>query len=88
MWQDLGNKESVLKTKWPDYDSKIIKEETVTYVIQVNGKVRSKIQFPADIDEKGLKEAALSDEKIKPWITAKPVKKFIIVAGKLVNIVV
>ena len=88
MWERLGNKESILKTKWPAYDSELIKEETITYVIQVNGKVRSKIQVPADIDEAHLKEAVLSDAKTKSWISGKSIKKFIIVPKRLVNIVV
>ena len=87
MWERLGNKESILETKWPTYDSGLIKEETIIYVIQINGKVRSKIQLPADIDKKGLKESVLNDEKIKSWIAGRAIKKFIIVPKKLVNIV-
>jgi len=88
IWERLGNNESILKTKWPVYDSELIKEETLIYVIQVNGKVRSKVQLPADIDEEELKKAVLSDKKIKSWIAKKSIKKFIIVPKKLVNIVV
>ena len=60
----------------------------VGQVIQVNGKVRSKVQVPADIDEEKLKQAVLEDEKIKSWIAAKTVKKCIVIPNKLVNIVV
>jgi leucyl-tRNA synthetase len=88
MWERLGNKHSVLKTSWPAFDPKLIAEEIIAYVIQVNGKVRSKIQLPVDIDENKLKEAVLNDEKIKSWIAKKPVKKFIIVPNKLVNVVI
>jgi leucyl-tRNA synthetase len=87
MWEGLGNKESILKTKWPVYDSNLIREETIIYVVQVNGRVRSKIQLPADIDEEELRKVVLSDEKIKSWIAGKAIKKFIIVPRKLVNIV-
>ena len=87
MWERLGNRESILKTKWPTYNPELIREETIIYVIQINGKVRSKIQLPADIDEKGLKESVLNDEKIKSWIAVSSIKKFIIVSKKLVNIV-
>ncbi len=88
MWQILGNRESILKTKWPAYDYELIKEEAVTYVVQVNGKVRSKIELPADIEEEKLKDAVLNDEKVKSWISGKSIKKFIIVPQKLVNIVI
>ena len=88
MWQKLGNKESILKTPWPKYDEKFLKEEIITLVIQVNGKLRSKIEVPVDIAEDKLKELVLADEKLKPWIQGKPIKNFILVPQKLVNIVV
>jgi leucyl-tRNA synthetase len=88
LWQKLGNKESIINAPWPKYDPKMLIEETVTIVIQVNGKLRSKIDVPADISEEALKQKVLADEKLKPWIQGKPVKNFIIVPQKLVNIVV
>ncbi|PIS33413.1 MAG: leucine--tRNA ligase [Candidatus Omnitrophica bacterium CG08_land_8_20_14_0_20_41_16] len=87
LWQALGNKESIFKAEWPVYDSKMLAEETVTIVIQVNGKVRSKIDVPNDIDEAKLKELVLADAKLAPWIQNKPLKNFILVPKKLVNIV-
>jgi leucyl-tRNA synthetase len=57
-------------------------------VIQVNGKLRSKIEVPADIKEDKLKELVLADEKLKPWIKDQPIKNFILVPQKLVNIVI
>ena len=88
LWQRLGNKEGIIKTGWPKYDSRFLTEENVTIVIQVNGKLRSKINVPSDISEDKLKESVLSDEKLKPWIQGKPIKNFILVPKKLVNIVV
>jgi len=88
LWQRLGNKESIIKTGWPKYDPKLLIEENVLIVIQVNGKVRSKIDVPADISEDNLKTLVLADEKLKPWIQGKPIKNFILVPKKLVNIVV
>ena len=88
MWQKLGHKESILKAGWPRYDAKFLQEEVLTMVIQVNGKLRSKVKVPADISEEKLKEVILADEKIKPWIQGKPIKNFIIVPKKLVNIVI
>lgn len=88
MWQELGHKESILGAEWPKYDPKFLKEEIVTMVIQVNGKLRSKIEVPADIAKDKLKEIVLGDEKLKPWINGQAVKNLIIVPQKLVNIVV
>ena len=88
MWQKLGNKESILKAEWPNYDVKFLEEEVIVLVIQINGKLRSKIEAPCDIKEDKLKELVLTDEKIKPWIQGKPIKNFILVPKKLVNIVV
>ncbi len=87
-WGVLGNKESIFKTSWPEYDPAVLVEDTVTIVVQVNGKVRSKLDAPADIPEDELKELALADEKLKPWIAGRPVKKFILVPKKLLNLVV
>jgi leucyl-tRNA synthetase len=88
LWSGLGNRESIFKSAWPKYDPELLIEDTVTIVVQVNGRVRSKIEVPAGISEEELKKQVLSDEKLKPWITEKPVKSFIIVPKKLVNIVV
>ncbi|MDP3732143.1 MAG: leucine--tRNA ligase [Candidatus Omnitrophota bacterium] len=88
MWQRLGNKESILKAGWPKYEEKFLVEEVITIVVQVNGKLRSKVEVPADINEEKLKELVLADEKLKPWIKDSPIKNFIIVPKKLVNIVI
>lgn len=87
MWQKLGYKKSILKTRWPSYDEALIKEEMITYVIQVNGKVRSKIEVSSDITEEELKEKVLSDEKIKKWTEEREIRRFIFVPNRLVNIV-
>ena len=88
LWQLLGNKEGVIKAGWPKYDPKFLVEENITVVIQVNGKLRSKIDVPGDISEDRLKELVLSDDKLKPWVQGKPLKDFILVPKKLVNIVI
>ena len=88
LWQRLGNKETVLKGPWPVFDPALVIEEQVTIVIQVNGKVRSKIEVQADIEEGVLKELVLADARLQAWIQGKAVKKCIVVPQKLVNIVV
>jgi len=88
LWQRLGNKKSIFIQEWPKYDPNLLIEENVVIVIQVNGKVRSKIEVPAGISEDKLKELVLRDEKLKPWLQNKPVKNFIIIPKKLVNVVI
>ena len=87
LWQILEQEGSVIKQPWPKFDPRLLVEETVTIIIQLNGKLRSKIDVPADITEDRLKELVCADEKLKPWIQNKPIKKFIIVPRKLVNLV-
>jgi leucyl-tRNA synthetase len=88
LWQILGNKESICKAAWPKYDPAMLVEDTVTIVIQVNGKLRSKIDVASDISEDKLKESVLADQALQPWISGKTIRNFIIVPKKLVNIVV
>jgi len=88
LWQILGNQESIFKSSWPQYDAGLLVEENVELVIQVNGKLRSKIEVPRDISEDKLKELVRKDERLIPWLEGKAPKKIIIVPQKLVNIVV
>lgn len=88
LWGLCGNKESIFKASWPKYDPALLVEDTLAMVIQVNGKVRSKIKVSVDTDDAKIKELALADEKLKPWIQDKPIKNFIIVPKKLINIVI
>ncbi|HTZ10794.1 MAG TPA: leucine--tRNA ligase [Candidatus Margulisiibacteriota bacterium] len=88
LWEILGNKEGILKAAWPEYDPNLLVAEKIVIVIQVNGKLRSKIEVTADIQEDKLKELVLSDEKMQTWLKDKPVKNFILVPKKLVNIVI
>ncbi|MFC1804855.1 leucine--tRNA ligase [Candidatus Omnitrophota bacterium] len=88
LWQSIGNKESILKAGWPEYDAAALVEDTVTIAVQVNGKLRSRIDVPTGISEDKLKELVSADERLQPWIQGKPVKKFIYVPNKLLNLVV
>ncbi|MBM3252862.1 MAG: leucine--tRNA ligase [Candidatus Omnitrophica bacterium] len=88
LWQLLWNKGSIFKTPWPVFDENALKRETVQIVIQVNGKVRSKIEVPFQINRKKLEELVLNDEKIKRYVIPNSVKDFIIVPNRLVNIVI
>ena len=88
LWQNLGHKKSIFLEKWPEYDPTLVREEIVTLIIQVNGRVRDKIEVEADISEEKAKELAFSQKKVKNWIEGKEIKKVIFVPGKLINIVV
>jgi leucyl-tRNA synthetase len=88
LWESTGHKELLDNQQWPAYDAEAIKEDELTIVVQVNGKVRSRLQVAADIDQESIKQAALDDEKITGFIGDKAVKKIIVVKGKLVNIVI
>lgn len=88
LWQKLGYQKSIFEEKWPKPEPKLIKEEVITLVIQVNGKVRDKIEVETNISEEKAKDLAISREKIKNRILGKEIKKVIFVPGKLINIVV
>jgi leucyl-tRNA synthetase len=88
IWQMLGNKKSIFLSSWPKWNEKLTKEEIITLVIQVNGKLRDKIEVERDISEEKVKELAISREKVKKWIEGKEIKKVVYVPRKLINIVV
>jgi leucyl-tRNA synthetase len=87
-WQKLGHKKSIIFEEWPKYDPRLIVEEEINLVVQVNGKVRDTIKVKTDISEEEAKKVALESEKVKKWIEGKEIKKVIFVKGKLINIVI
>jgi len=88
LWEMLGEKGSLLRAPWPEYDRALAKEEEIELPVQVNGKLRSRIVVPADAADDLVRERALADEKIVTLIAGKQIVKVIVVTGKLVNIVV
>jgi leucyl-tRNA synthetase len=88
LWQRAGNKASIANVKWPTYIEKLTIDNEIELVIQVNGKLRSKLNVNKDISKDEMIELALNDEKIKNWTDGKTIIKKIAVPGKLVNIVV
>lgn len=88
LWQDLGHKEAVVAMPWPQVDESALLQDSLELVLQVNGKLRSKITIPATASNEDIEKAALSDEQVLKFIEDKSVKKVIIVPKKLVNIVV
>lgn len=88
LWKRLGNTSSILKATWPAHDEAIIKTERMALVIQVNGKLRGKMEVPVDLQEEAIKQQALAEPKIQSWTSGKPVRNVIYVPGRLVNIVI
>lgn len=88
LWQKLGNKTLLDKEPWPKWDEKLAAAETFELVIQINGKVRDKIEAPADISEAEVRDLALRQPKIKEYFAGKEPKKIIYVPKRLVNLVV
>jgi leucyl-tRNA synthetase len=88
LWEKLGHKESVSKSRWPSYDEKLTVDNEVTIVVQVNGKIRDKFTSGAGTDKASLERTALDLKGVRKWIDGKTVVKVIAVPGKLVNIVV
>ena len=88
LWSHMGYQHSLAWSRWPEYDPRAVVRQEITVVIQVNGKLRSSINVPAEMDQEELKNLCLEDEKVKKHIQGKDVVKVISVPKKLVNIVV
>jgi leucyl-tRNA synthetase len=89
IWREtFGRKTSIHREAWPEYDSSIIREETVTLVLQVNSRTRGTVTAAADVSEPDATALALASESVKMYLAGKEPKKIIYVPGKLVNIVV
>lgn len=88
MWLVSGNTSDLEEQPWPTFDQEAVKEDLLTIVIQVNGKVRSRLEVPADITNDEIEEMALTDEITLKFIDSKPIKKTIVIQKKLVNIVI
>ncbi len=87
LWERIGNDGSVFNESWPSYDEDTAKEEEITLVIQIDGKLRKKITIPANLSQEKLEKIALEDDRIKGLLAGKKIKRVIVVPGKLVNIV-
>jgi leucyl-tRNA synthetase len=88
LWQRRGGPYSIHQQVWPVWDEEIARDETITLVVQVNGKVRAKVDVPAGIDNAEAERIALEEENIRRFLEGKRPRKVIVVPGRLVNIVV
>ncbi|MEM7216788.1 MAG: leucine--tRNA ligase [Pseudomonadota bacterium] len=88
LWQALGHSEPMVDAAWPAVDDAALERSTIELVVQVNGKLRARIDMAADADETAAREAALADENVQRFVADKSLRKAIYVPGKLVNLVV
>jgi leucyl-tRNA synthetase len=88
LWHELGNKGSIHVSEWPLWDEKLLVSDTVTVVVQVNGKVRARLEVATGADEATVTEAAKANERVKAYLDGQTVKKVIFVPGKLISFVI
>jgi leucyl-tRNA synthetase len=88
LWQGLGHSTALVDERWPLADPQALTQEAVEIVLQVNGKLRGRISVPVNCGEAAVREAALADEHVRRFVADKPVRRVIVVPGKLVNVVV
>jgi leucyl-tRNA synthetase len=87
LWQDLGYEGIIINAAWPKASAQLLKIDQIEMVVQINGKLRSRIHAPTDAEAKVVEKIALDDAKVQAAIADKMIKKIITVPGKLINIV-
>jgi leucyl-tRNA synthetase len=88
LWLALGHKDDILDAAWPEPDAAALVQDNIELVVQVNGKVRGKVNVAADAAKDAIEALALADENVQRFTEGKQVVKVIVVPGRLVNIVV
>ncbi|MEY7999265.1 leucine--tRNA ligase [Clostridium sp. Mt-5] len=86
-WHNMGMGYSIFNQKWPEFNPDALIKDEVEIAIQINGKIKAKINIPTNLSEKEIKELSLSNGNVKPLLEGKDLKKVIVVKGRLVNIV-
>lgn len=88
LWKLLGHKDELARHAWPTFDATKVIEQNITVIVQVNGKLRDKLEVSKDISEDEIKKMATASDKVAPFLSGKDIKKIIYVPGKLVSIVI
>jgi leucyl-tRNA synthetase len=88
LWEMMGKSESLIHVSWPAYDESALVLDEIEYVVQINGKVRDKMVFPAGASREEVEQAVMNSEKVHALIEGKTIKKVIVVPNKLVNLVI
>ncbi len=87
LWQHIGQTGFVLDAAWPAADPSLLEDDTVTVVVQLNGKLKDRLELPRDLDAKQAEEAALASPTVKNALEGKQVRKIIVVPNKIINVV-
>jgi leucyl-tRNA synthetase len=87
VWALLGHRESVFRQPWPGPDEAALVRDEVTLVVQVDGKVRSRLVVETDLPQDRIERLALEDDRVRPWVESRRIARVVVVAGRLVNIV-
>ena len=87
LWSRIGHAKTVCDAKWPEFNAEYLVESSVLYPVSFNGKMRFKLELPANLTVPEIEKAALENEQTQKWIEGNQVKKIIVVAGKIINIV-
>jgi leucyl-tRNA synthetase len=88
LWSLLGKKGTVMDASYPEFNPVYLIENTFEYPVSFNGKLRFKLELPKDMPVAEIEKAALASEAAQKWIEGKPVRKIIVVPGKIINVVV
>ncbi|MCB0305340.1 MAG: class I tRNA ligase family protein, partial [Calditrichaeota bacterium] len=88
LWHKLGNRQTLAYEPWPDFSEAYLEEDTREVVVQINGKLRYKLQLPASLSKAETEQQAMASERIQELVAGKQIVKVIVVPDKLVNIVV
>jgi leucyl-tRNA synthetase len=88
LYQQLGNKDSVLNASYPVFEERHVKESSKAYPVAINGKTRTELTLALDITQQQVEERVLADDIVKKWLEGKQPKKIIYVKNKMINVVV
>jgi leucyl-tRNA synthetase len=87
LWRRLGHTDSVFAHRWPEADPVALVRREVEVVVQVDGKVRGRITVGVDAPDAAVRERALADERVQPWVAARTIARVVVVPNRLVNVV-
>lgn len=88
LWSLLGHQESVINAPYPAWDEKHLVENSTEYPVSINGKMRIKLSFPADMAKEEIEKAVLANETVQKWMDGKPLRRIIVVPNRIVNVVI
>ena len=88
IWQQLGNEGSVCDAAWPEFDASVLVENTHTYPVSFNGKMRFTLELPVDLSSAEVEEIVKGHEQAAKWLEGKQIRKMIFVPKKIINVVV